>query len=361
MNLKNVIITLVALAFLPACGGNDQDATNKIEKLPEISVKVAEVGLSETAKTHQFTGRIASEDLAQLSTRVMGQITYLKVEEGDQVAAGQVLARIKSADIQAQVSQVEARIREAEAALKNVKINYNRIKILYDKKSATRKEFDDISTQYEMAKAQVEAARQMRAQAQEALGYAVVTAPFSGVVSKKFASEGGIANPGMPLLAIESSGQYKVLAKVSESEINLFQNGQKVKVNIEAIGQEIDGTVNRVNTSGSYTQSQFEVSIALQLTAEQAQALKSGMFATVTLESGEQKGIAIAQNALVKRGQLTGLYTVNQQGEAMLRWIKTGKQMGEKVEVLSGLNKGESVITEYKGRLQDGQKVKVIN
>lgn len=361
-SLKSIFWTMALAALLVACGANHEEKFSDRDKLPVANVKVQKAGLSEGTQQYQFTGRVEADDFAQLSTRVMGQITYLAVEEGDPVGAGQVLVQIKSADIQATVSRIEANIREAEAARRNVEINHNRIKTLYDKQSATRKELDDISTQLEMTQAQVDAARQARTEAQEMLGYAAITAPFSGTVVKKYASRGSLANPGQPILEIEGTGNFKVVAKVPESEINLFQIGDEINLFIEALGKNpLKGKVSQINRSAGQTQGQFEVNIQIQADAQALKTLKSGMFAQVTLSKGKSEGLTVAETLLVQRGQLTGLFTVNQQQQAMLRWVRTGRNVGGQVEILSGLTPGETYITQYEGKLVDGQKVKVIN
>ncbi len=354
------LLPLMAL-WLASCGGTKEEK-NTTEQLPAAKVKVQKAGLSEGTQQYQFTGSVAADDFAQLSTRVMGQITYLAVEEGDAVRAGQVLVQIKSADIQATISRVEAGIREAEAALKNVEINYSRIKNLYEKQSATRREYDDMSMQLEMTKARVEAARQARAEAQEMLSYAAITAPFSGSVVKKYANKGSLASPGQPILEIEGSGVFKVIAKVPESEINLFQVGDEVQLNIEALAnKDLKGKVSQINRSAGQTQGLFEVNIQIQTNADILKKLKSGMFAQVVLSKGKSEGLSVPENLLVERGQLKGLFTVNQQQQAMLRWVRTGRTTGGQVEILSGLSTGETYITQYEGKLVDGQKVTVIN
>ncbi len=359
-SLKTLLWIAILGSWLTSCGSSSEKQSPEQNNLPAVKVKVQKAGLSEGTQQHAFTGKVVADDFAQLSTRVMGQITYLAVKEGDAVSAGQVLVQIKSADIQATISRVEAGIREAEAGLKNIKINYDRIKNLYEKKSATRKELDDITAQYEMGKAQVEAARQARLEAQEMLSYAVITAPFSGSVIKKYASKGSLASPGQPILEIEGRGNLKVVAKVPESEINLFKIGDEVNLHVEAVQEKsIKGRVSQINQSAGQTQGQFEVNIQIQATPEANKALKSGMFAQVILQKGKSEGLTIAENLLVQRGQLTGLFTVNQQQQAMLRWIRTGRNIGGQVEVLSGLAPGEVYITQYEGKLTDGQKVQV--
>ena len=359
--LKYFILVWITTSLLVSCGSNDTNSKVDQSKLPILNVKVQKAGLGLGDQLYSFTGKLEANNFAQLSTRVMGQIISLDVEEGDQVYAGQTLVQIKSADIQATVSRVDAGIKEAQAALKNVEINYQRIKTLYEKESATRKEFDDITAQYEMAKARLEAARLSKIEAEEMLNYALITAPFDGYVVKKYSSRGSLANPGQPILEIEGAKQFKVIAKVPESEINLFQTNDEVMVNIDAIkDQSFTGKVNLINRSSNLNQGQFEISVLLNDQEDALDKIKSGMFAKVLLSKGKSKALTISKKHLIERGQLTGLFTINKQNQAMLRWVRTGKETGEEVEILSGLAPGEVYITAYKGKLMDGQPVKII-
>ena len=92
-----------------------------------------------------------------------------------------------------------------------------------------------------------------------------------------------------------------------------------------------------------------------------AAAIKSGMYARVVLTHGQRSMIAVPEDALIRRGQLTGLYTVSSRDQALLRWVRTGKRFGDQVEILSGLTEGEAYITGYEGRLADGQPIRVMN
>jgi len=138
---------------------------------------------------------------------------------------------------------------QATAAFTNAKKDYERFTALFNQQSASQKELDDMTSRYEMAKAGLEAAKQMRNEVLAQFSYATITAPFSGEVTNTFVKEGDMANPGMPLVSVEGASHLQVTAMVSESDITAIKNGMHVKVAVKSTHQEIDGTV--VEVSGS--------------------------------------------------------------------------------------------------------------
>jgi multidrug resistance efflux pump len=116
-------------------------------------------------------------------------------------------------------AQAQAMLTEAEAALKDAKKDYERYEELYKQKSASAKEFENITLHYNSVKAKVEAAHQMKNEADGMLIYTNLTAPFSGVVTQRNLDEGSTANPGIPILMVEQVGSYEVRASVSEAEL----------------------------------------------------------------------------------------------------------------------------------------------
>ncbi len=343
------------LIGLVACGGEEKKAAEKT--VAAVPVKVAQVKAINVPVTKTYAATVKSETSVNLSTKMMGQISGLTVEEGQRVTQGEVIARIKSADLEAKKAQVNANRQEAQAAFSNAETNYKRIKTLADQKSATQKELDDIRTAMEMAKAKIAAIDQMEAEINEVLKFAVITAPISGVVTKKFMNTGDLASPGMPIVTLENDSEFEIIAKVPESDIAQLNTGQAVSVKIDAIGgKELAGKIAQLNPSGQYGGGMFEIKVKLN---EKLAALKNGLFASVVIPTGQANKIMVPESAIIRKGQLEGLYTLNQQGEAMLRWLRLGKTYNGQVEILSGLSEGEQYITSAEGKLTDGIKVEV--
>jgi RND family efflux transporter MFP subunit len=347
---------------LQSCQEKKSTQTELVAALPVAKVKVSKAGVSEQARQYKFSAKIEAEQKSNLSTRMMGEIISLKVKEGQRVQKGQVIARIKSTDIQAKKNQLSANVLEIKAGLTSAEADYNRIKSLFDKKSATQKELDDITAHRDMLRAKIKNIEYADSEVNAILDYATVKAPFSGVIIKKMMNEGDIASPGMPILSIQGTGVFKAVAKVPESEISLFKEGSEVQVKIDALGDKmVSGIVSQVNPSGGYSGAQYELNIMLKAEKNVVKELKNGMFASVILENGSEKHILVPTKAIVRKGQLQGLFTTDAQGKAMLRWLRFGKQFGDKIEVLSGLSEGENYIISHEGKLVNGQKTSAVN
>ncbi|MCM4158135.1 efflux RND transporter periplasmic adaptor subunit [Gramella sp. AN32] len=356
MKFKLYTLTLLTAGLLMGCGG-DEVKTKTDNKAP---IKVSLSSPSEANSPFvTASGKIEAVNNASLSTRMMGFINKIHVNIGDKVKKGQLLVSINNSDLQAQIAQVNAKITEASAAYNSAEKDYERFKALFEENSASQKELDDITANYEMAKARLEAARQMKNETESQFAYVNIRAPFSGVITNKFVEEGTMANPGMPLLALEAPGAFEVRTTVPESEISSIQLGTPVKVLVKSIDKTIDGKVSEVGISAKNTGGQYPVKISL---LETNADILSGMYVSVQfpIEKTEtSQAVLVPESAIITRGDLKGIYTVSNQNTAMLRWIRTGRSYGDKIEVLSGLKAEEHYITDAEGKLYNGAEITV--
>ncbi len=348
------IITLSL--FMISCGSEDKKAV--VDNSAPVSVKVSSVSSNSNNPFISASGKIEATNSANLSTRMMGFVNKVHVKVGDKVRKGQLLLSINNTDLQAKRAQVNAGINEATAAFNNAQKDYQRFKSLFADNSASQKELDDISANYEMAKARLESANQMKNEVNAQFVYANITAPFNGIVTNKFIEEGDMANPGMPLIAMETPGKYEVTAMVPENEISKIKSGSKVDVLVKSLDRSLKGKVTEVSTSAKNTGGQFLVKVVLESTDAN---ILSGMFTTIQFpvekNQDSETMVLIPQSAIVKNGSLKGVYTVSDQNRALLRWLRLGKTYGEKVEVLSGLNADEQYIVSADSKLTNGTKV----
>lgn len=359
---KNIaILTLSTFLFL-SCGKDRKQATNNE---PAIAVQVSGISADSNAPFVTASGKIEAENSANVSTRMMGYVTKVHVKVGQKVGAGQLLVSVNNTDLQAKKAQVDASILQATAAYNNAKKDYERFTALFNQQSASQKELDDMTSRYEMAKAGLEGARQMRNEVMAQFSYSNITAPFSGEVTNTFVKEGDMANPGMPLVSVEGVLRMQVTAMISESDIAQIKNGMPVKVLVKSINKEVSGKVSEVSGSAKNTGGQYLVKVTLNATDK---AILSGMFVNVqfpiankpkaetTVKSDK---VMVPESVLVKQGQLTGIYTIANGKTAILRWIRTGKSFGNQVEVLSGLSANEQYIVSAEGKLYNGAFVSV--
>ncbi len=354
---KIIAILSIAAVFLTSCGG---DKKEPIKAEPAITVKVSEISSNENNQFVTASGKIEAENSANLSTRMMGYVTKVQVKVGQKVTAGQTLVSINNTDLQAKKAQVDASILQATAGYNNAKKDYERFVNLFKQQSASQKELDDMTARYEMAKAGLEGAKQMRNEVVAQFNYSNITAPFSGVVTNTFVKEGDMANPGMPLVSIEGASKLQVTAMVSENDITTIQKGMQVQVLVKSSNEKLTGKVSEVSSSATNTGGQYLVKINLDKTNP---SVLSGMFVNVQfpienkVQTTASNAILIPESALVHDGQLRGVYTIGTGNTAILRWLRTGKTFGNQVEVLSGLSAKEQYIVSAEGKLYNGVKV----
>ena len=342
---------------LASCGNSSEEKI--IDKTAAVPVSVSSVAAENNTPFLTASGKIEAANSASLSTRMMGFVDKVYVNVGQKVTKGQLLISINNSDLSAKQAQTSAGITEAQAAFNNAEKDYQRFQNLFAENSASQKELDDQRARYEMAKARLEGARQMKNEVQSQFAYVNLRAPFSGVVTNKFIEQGDMANPGVPLISVEGPGNFEVTASVPESEISKIKSGTEVQVIVKSSDKILSGTVTEVSTSAKNTGGQYLVKVVLDKTDAD---ILSGMYATVQFpieKKTDVNMVLVPAEALVKRGQLTGIYTVSQSSTAILRWLRVGRTFGDNVEVLSGLNADENYIISSEGKLFNGAKITI--
>ena len=357
--MKNtLIIGMISLALLTvSCGEGNKKTT--VGDTPAVAVSVNSVSEESGNSYLTASGKIEAVNSANLSTRMMGFVDKIYVNVGDKVRKGQQLISISDTDLSAKLAQVNAGITEATAAYMNAEKDYNRFTALFAENSASQKELDDITANYNMAKARLEAAKQMKNEVNAQFSYANIRAPFNGTVTNKFINVGDMASPGMPLLEVESPGKFQVLAMVPESEILEINLDTEVTVVLKSLDVTVPAKVAEISTSAKNTGGQYMVKVILEKSAAK---IMSGMYATVRFpiaHKANTQTIMIPKDALVTNGQLTGIYTVSESNTALLRWLRLGRTLGDQVEVLSGLSTDERYIVSAEGKLYNGAKINI--
>lgn len=354
--IYTILILSVALTFAN-CGKEHKEEA--VDNSPPIKVQVSKITESNNGQFLSVSGKIQAVNSANLSTRMMGYVKKVHVNVGDKVKKGQLLVSINNTDLQAKKGQVNAGISQAKTAFNNAEKNYNRFKNLFESTSVTQKEMDDMTANYEMAKASLEAANQQKNEINAQFAYSNIKAPFTGVITSKNIEYGDMASPGIPLISLETPKIFEVIAMVPETEISQIKKGAIVTVLVKSIAKTVKGKVSEVSTSAKNTGGQYLVKITLEKTDVN---ILSGMFSTVQFPVERKVKLAlvlIPKEAIVKNGQLSGIYTVSQSNTALLRWLRLGRTYGHQVEVLSGLNSDESYIVSAEGKLFNGVKISV--
>jgi len=343
--------------LMMSCSSKKENTTEVAE--PAISVRVA---LPKTIHENSMdiSGQVVASTSASISTRVMGTISQVSVKVGDFVKKGQLLVSITHDDISSKKGQAEAMIAEAEANYKNAEKDLERFKNLYKLQSATAKELDNVTLQYQSAKARLDAAKQMRNEADANLAYTSLTAPFEGVVTQKFMDAGSIASPGMPILTVEQKGSLEIAANVPEDEIQSVQQKGIATVSVKSLNKTFEGEIKQIAPSSQFTGGQYVVKITIP--EKEKTGLYSGMYVNVNIPvkgkiiSGNNSSgaILVPASSIVYKDQLTGLYAVSKNHTALLRWVRLGKTTGNETEVLSGIAADELFVVSSDGNLYNG-------
>lgn len=354
--LYTSLLFLVVLS-VTSCGNSSKEKS--IDQTPAVAVTVSSAGADDNSPFLTASGKIEAVNSASLSTRMMGFVNKVHVNVGQKVSKGQLLISINNSDLSAKKAQTTAGITEAQAAFNSAAKDYERFQNLFAKNSASQKELDDQHANYEMAKARLEGAKQMKNEVESQFAYVNLRAPFNGVITNRFIDEGDMANPGVPLISVEGPGSFEVTASVPEREISKIKSGSEVQVLVKSLDIQLPGTITEVSSSARNTGGRYLVKVVLDKTDA---GILSGMYATVQFpveKSGNATTLLVPNEAIVHRGELTGIYTVSLSGTAILRWIRLGRTLGDKVEVLSGLSADEKYIVDADSKLFNGVRLTI--
>ncbi|MFV0398904.1 MAG: efflux RND transporter periplasmic adaptor subunit [Bacteroidales bacterium] len=354
--IKLIIVGIALATVFYSCSPNNE------KKAEEPAVRVETYIPTKVSSDGIFiSGMATAKQTAVISTRMMGFVEKMLVKQGDRVREGQLLVVINSDDLKAKKAQADAMVTEAEAAAKNAERDYERFKVLHGQKSVSDKELENVELNKTSMNAKVEMARQMLNEVKAMMAYTNIRAPFSGVVTQKMIEEGSTANPGMPLLTVEQSGEMEIRASVPENYIQYIHVGDSVTVDIKSLNKQLKGVVSELSPSASMTGGQYGIKVAID--NKEKENLWAGMYAGIyivgKIQSDNRSGILVNKTSVINRDQLTGIYIANAEDQAILRWVRLGKEYGEQVEILSGLSEGERVIQHAEGKLYNGKKVVV--
>ncbi len=347
------VLTVAALVPLAGCGGGPDEPAAYHPK--EVRADLVTVDRTRIPRIVTATGELEAENAVEVSTRLMGHVLEVLVRVGERVQTGQVLARIDDTDVQARKRQAEAAIAEARAVLENAETNLARFERLYQEKSVSRSQLDDVRTGRDRAAAGLDRAEAALDEVEVQLDYLRIEAPAPGQVTRRLVDPGDMASPGQPLLMLEQTGTMKVRAGLSEKDVDLVAVGKQVTVKISSLEQATYTVpIARIVPVASSMSRTFDLEAYLP---NESGRLKSGMFARVEVPVSSREAVMVPREALHARGQLTGVWIVDEEGTTHLRWIRTGQTIGDQVEVISGLQGGEQLVLRADRPLVEGDKV----
>ncbi|MCC6318456.1 MAG: efflux RND transporter periplasmic adaptor subunit [Gemmatimonadaceae bacterium] len=327
---------LLAIAVFVACGGDPREASKAVVRTADSSGTRYEVRDTTIVATLDAAGIAEPILQATLSTRLVGAVTAVIVKEGQSVTQGQELVRLDSKEIDAKRAQVQGAIAAAEAAHTEARQQAERIRRLFADSAAPRVQLEAAEAGLERARAALQAARAGEAELLAVSAYAVVRAPFDGIVTRRFVDAGALAAPGTPLVVVQDQRSLRVSVTASPSSVRSLARGSVVEVLVE-------GTVARGTIEGIVPAAVAGLLTINAVVPNPRGHLVAGGAATMRLPQGPRTVHLVPSASVRREGDLAGVNVVDG-ARAMTRWVRVGATYGDRVEVLSGLRVGETIV-----------------
>ena len=335
VTLLSTVFVVIALVGCDSKHGKTKDNSSN---LPTASVRIQTVQSKPQAITEEVVGTVRAKLHATLEAKLSGRIDKLPVVLGQRVKAGELVARLDAAEINARLEQAEASLEQAER-------DWKRISTLFEQQAVTRAD-------YEASQARHRVAKGAAAEAKAMMSYVEIVAPFDGVVTKKWADVGDLAAPGKPIISIEDPSALQLEADVPQAIATHVQRDARLAARVDGMNGELTGTVSEIAPTADSVSRTIRVKVDLSAQP----GLSSGQFARLLVPVGVGNSLRVPVSAVVQRGQLEIVFVVAKQ-HAQLHLVRTGKRIGEEIEILSGLHAGDAVVVEGAAQLTDGQPV----
>jgi RND family efflux transporter MFP subunit len=365
-------VIAAATIFFAACGGStpQQEATS-------VAAPTELVRMETVPETRITTGTVRSATVSPLTAKVIGNVTRVLVTEGQRVRTGEVLVEIDDREGRARSDAATGGAREADQAISGAtaaisaaqanadlaNATFQRFAALRARGSVSPQEFEEVAARKAAADAALDQAKrgreamvsrgaQARAGAVEAqtfLSYTRLRSPIDGVVTSRLIDPGAQAAPGVPLVIVEDDSRYRVETTVDETLAARLRAGDAVIIDGSIAGRvaNISPAVDPVTRSAL---------VKIDLPARSG--LRSGGFVSVGFPVGSRNAVTVPATAVVRRGSLTSVFIVDAQQTVRMRLISLGDPLPGRVEVLSGLDAGERVVTQPVSALRDGVQVR---
>lgn len=344
--MRLTLLHLAAMACalsLGACGGAEKPAQSQRSKPVPVGVTI--VGGAEAGPGALVSGIVRARRESSLAFVVPGRLAKILVNEGDRVAAGQLLAELETVEVDAGVAAARAEVARAEADL-------GRQRELFAKGWVAKARID-------AAEASASAARAQLASRGFSQRYSRITAPTAGTVLARIGEPGQIVAAGSPVLTVsQASGGLVLRVALTDTQLAAARTGQLAQVTLPALGgPPVAARIIELGGRGDQRTGTFEAELALPTLA----GLRSGMLGEARLPAvGGSASVAIPASAVFQaRADEAFVYVVDSKGAARTRRVTLGRIDNRRIEVLSGLDRGERVISKGLSRVREGVAVAV--
>ena len=358
--LSAVMLALVALigtagALVLSTDSRAADDKKASEPRPALTVSVIQPAKANLAARLPANGNIAAWQEASIGAESNGlRLTDVRVNVGDTVKAGQVLATFASETIQADVAQARANLLEAQANAAESQANAERARTLSQSGALSAQQIQQYTTAAQTGQARVEAAKAMLNAQQLRMKHTTVLAPDSGVISSRTATVGAVLGAGTELFRMVRKGRLEWRAEVASSELPRIKVGGEVGVTA-ASGAQVQGKVRTIAPTVDAQTRNAIVYVDLPAHAD----IRAGMFARGEFALGQRNAITVPAAAIVVRDGFSSVFEVTKDSKVRMLRVQTGQRTGETVEITSGLQPDASIVARGGAFLNDGDLVRV--
>ena len=395
MKMWLLIFTFVLFA---GCSGTNPQSTQQAEAAtptPSLGIDAAKAEVRELQRTVEAVGTLDPNEEITISNQVEGTVEKLSVDLGDAVQSGQVVAQLDTRELDLAVRQQQgalqqelarlgladadsavneattSQVRQAEATFEEAKIRLDRTKKLVNEGVLPKQQLDEQQARYEVAEAAVRSSREtvqnIRATiasrktaltlAEKKLADARITAPISGFVKERLASEGQFLKSNSPVATIVQNSPLKLRVDVPESAVTSVRTGRSVQFHVDAFpARTFEGRISRISPSVDQQSRTLKLEA---ITNNDDGSLRPGFFARVTIQTDRKdKVLMVPAGALFTFAGLEKLFVV-ENGKVTERLVRSGSRVDGQVEIVEGIKEGELVATSNLGNLQQGREVSV--
>ena len=340
---QRLVIALAAAALLAACGR--QPAPAKPAASPPLRSFV--VASTAAPREQVWDGIVEAVNETTLAAQTNARVQELPVDIGDRVARGDVLVRFSDVEQNSSRRSAQAAVAAASANDRQAEANWKRIDAIFARRLVARADLDVATAQRDAAQAALASAEaQLRSAGQQA-DYTVVRAPFDGVVTQRFVEVGQAVQAGppqpQPLLALAALDALRVEATVPQGAVDAIRAHAQATLLLDGGEQRVPAASVSVLPTADPATHTFRVRVGIPAGTS---GLWPGMTLKVAFAAGDAQRMQVPASALVRRGEIDGVYVIGADNSVALRLVRLGQHDGNDVEVLSGLAAGERVASD---------------
>ena len=347
-----LLLPLVLTLALAACGEDGPASADTAAPRPVLT----EVASQATAQTAGFSGTIEPRYETTLAFRSLGRIVALDADVGDRVEMGQELAHIDAETLEAGVRQAEAQLASARAQAQNARASHGRARALFEKDTVSTSDLETAEQLQTSAEAAVAQAKADLAKAQNALSYALLTAPFAGVITARSADVGQVVSAGETVMKLARVDVREAVVDIPSELVDTVGIGTPFRVRLQ-IAPDIraEGKVREVAPEADALTRTNRVRILLD---NPPPAFRLGSLISARPEGAQAEVLMLPQAAILKADGAEFVWVV-EEGAVHRRKVETGPVLAGRITVRSGLKPGERVVVAGVHSLADGQQVSV--